>query len=150
VKREDEMFTAKQKAVEPKANPSVVIRLREITGELARDPMTMVFNTVEGGDCIVRSLLSRENIGVVDAGIPEGHTFPEHAHAGHIVECLMIYQGRALVEYKYKKPVTVDSQDIVCFCDGELHRVTAVKGYGDVRLIGITIPRDEGFPGATK
>ncbi|RKZ06540.1 hypothetical protein DRQ25_13700 [Candidatus Fermentibacteria bacterium] len=145
--REDKKMFAKRETVEPKLNPSVVLRLREVTGELARDPMTKVFKTEGGGDCVVRSLLSRKNVGVVDSGIPEGHAFPEHAHADHIVECLMIYQGRAKVEYKGGKVIEAGPQDVVCFSQGQLHRIVALVGYGDVRLIGITVPRDEGYPG---
>ena len=142
---EDGMFSKQETKEIPQ---SIMPKLREITGELARDPMTKVFKTIGGKDAIARSLLARTGVGVVDMSIPEGEVFPEHGHSDPIIEYLVVYEGRVSVLCTADGIVVEKGEGEICtITDEASHVVTAIKGYGDVRLVGITIPRDPSFPG---
>lgn len=142
------MFNKQCDAVEKHDPPSIIPRLKEITNELMRNPMTQVFKTVGGKDSIVRSLMARNTIGVVDASIPEGEMFPEHVHDEPAVEYLIVYTGRVAVFCLDTGDVQERGPGEVCrIPHGARHLVEAIAGHGDVRLVGITIPRDPDYPG---
>jgi len=137
-----------KQAIEKEDPPSIIPRLQEITNELMRDPMTKTFKTLNGKDSIVRSLMARNVIGVVDASIPEGEIFPEHIHENPIIEYMIIYQGRITVMNRSSGETSEKGPGgIFVISDEERHVVEAMSGYGNARVVVITIPREPSFPG---
>lgn len=141
------MFT-KTQPIEVEERPSVLPRLKEVTQELARGPMTKVYKTLGGLDTVVRNLMSRQSIGVVDAGIPEGEMFPDHVHDDPIVEHIIVYEGRiAVLDRSNGKVQEVGPGEVCSIATETPHMVESIKGYGNVRLVAITIPKEPDFPG---
>lgn len=125
---------------------SIVPKLREITNRLAGTPETKIFPLGQDSFSVVKSLCSKGMVGVVDAIIPEGLKFPTHLHEEPIIEYLIVYKGRLSVKVDEKDAVEVGVGEFCRFAEGVIHTVTAMEGYGDAEMIGITVPKDPGYP----
>ena len=97
---------------------------------------------VEGGLSVGASLLSKEEIGVMDLIVTKGGQWPVHAHTKE-KEWGVIYKGKIEVTCGGIKRI-LEPGDMIFFEQGELHCATALE---DTWLIAISIPRIEGYPG---
>ena len=126
-------------------------RLRELTHKLPHSPLIdfvesagnfMVSYAVDDGTCSGVGLLNRENIAVQVCEISKGAEFPKHFHEA--VEILIVISGELCIKYVgSEKMSTVKDRESHTIPQGVLHSVVAVE---ETVLIGITMPRAEGYP----
>lgn len=89
------------------------------------------------------SLLSTYRAGIALISIPNKGQFPRHSHAYPVqYELLIVLEGELIITINKQKQ-TLKENDYVKIDRNVKHYAVAV---GDVTLIAITIPRDEGFP----
>ena len=95
---------------------------------------------VEGGMCHGFPLMNDPMISVQKAVITEGSLFYTHVHESR--EWLVVYQGELEVTVGcVRKKIGVGESIVIK--PGEAHSVRALK---NAKLVGITIPRDTGYP----
>lgn len=133
--------------------PQDILKLRELTTSSVQDMDTKIYPAGDNMDCVVKSLMKRDSVGVVDSWMPSGGVFPRHDHDSHewlipyegtiIVELLVVIGGKEHTDEKYIVGPKEKNKSLL-IPPGIGHRVTALD---DIRLIGVTIPSDEGYPG---
>lgn len=93
--------------------------------------------------CIGVGLLNHEDVAVQDVKMIKDSNFPEHCH--HANEYLIIYSGKLRVKVEGKDWVELGPADSIYISREKLHKAVALE---DTGIIGITIPRDGGYPDA--
>lgn len=125
-------------------------KLEELTPKLPLVPSIKDFQIInEGvvkyrldkGEAISQSIYSTEDIAIAKFHIPEGSTFPTHAHYNSD-EWLIILNGTIslLLEEEY---ILLNRYDSIKITADKPHQAIAVE---NSTIIAITVPRDDGFP----
>ena len=124
--------------------PADIKKLQELTGSFAINRDVREFKLSDSAVSVVSNLLRKDEVGVIEATIPDGDTFPLHEH--DVYEWLIPYKGTMRVVMEDNVLMVGPDRDLtyIFLQPGEAHEVSAV---GDVGLIGITVPADEGYPG---
>ena len=122
-------------------------RLRELTPELPllasmSDNLAapIVHYDIPGGCALSTCLLAHSEIAVQDCFMPTGSSFPEHTHS--VKEVIVVYEGELRVSVGGRE-TTMRRGDVVYFIPGHPHTVEAIT---DVRVVGLTVPAEEGYP----
>ena len=125
--------------------PADILKLQELSASFGMDKDVKEFSLGDGMVATVKSLINNDDVAVVNAIIPDGETFPMHDHA--VYEWLIPYMGIMRVDTGGSVLMIGPEKEMkyIIFQPGDPHSVSAI---GDVGLIGITVPADEGYPGA--
>ena len=141
------MFAAqrKERFVNSYRPPADIMKLQELSASFGIDENVKEFSLGNDMVATVTSLIKSDDVAVVNAFIPDGETFPMHSHA--VYEWLIPYMGVMKVDSGGSVLMIGPDKEMkyIIFQPGDAHSVSAV---GDVGLIGITVPADEGYPGA--
>lgn len=98
-------------------------------------------DTVGPGKSILRGLMKRKAIAVLDCVIEKGVVFPEHKHANE-AEWLMVYEGE--IEFTLEGETRIiKAGEYVEIQPEQAHITVAIT---DARILAVTMPADEGFP----
>ena len=125
--------------------PADIMKLQELSASFGADHGVKEFILDNGGVSTVISLINNDDVAVVNVIIPDGKTFPTHDH--DVYEWLIPYMGTMMVDTGGGVVMVGPDKETkyIVFQPGDPHSASAV---GDVGLIGITVPADEGYPGA--
>jgi len=124
--------------------PADIMKLQELSASFGKDDNVKEFKLGNGTVAPTTNLLNNDKVAVVNSLIPDGETFPMHDH--EVYEWLIPYMGVMKVDTGGGVLMVGPDKEMkyVIFQPGDPHSVSAI---GDVGLIGITIPADEGYPG---
>ena len=125
--------------------PADILKFKELSASLGIDGRVKEFDLGDGAVSTATSLIADDKVSVVNAIIPDGETFPMHDHA--VYEWLIPYMGIMRVDTGGSVFMIGPDKEMkyIIFQPGDPHEVSAI---GDVGVIGITVPADEGYPGA--
>ena len=122
-------------------------RLRELTPDLpllasmsASLSEPIVKYDIPGGCALSTCLLAHSEVAVQDCFMPAGAKFPEHTHS--VKEVIVVYEGELRVSFGDRE-TTMKRGDVVYFVPGQPHSAKAIT---DVRVVGLTVPAEEGYP----
>ena len=123
--------------------PADIMKFKELS-RFIRDDNTSEFMLGDNVVSTVTSLLKTDGVGVVNALVPDGETFPTHEH--DVYEWLIPYAGTMKIDTGGSVVMVGPDKEMkyIVFTPGVSHTVSAV---GDVGVIGITVPPDAGYPG---
>lgn len=96
---------------------------------------------LECGDCFGFNLLYEENCSIQKAYMSKDSFFPQHEHTSK--EILIVIDGEVKVHKFGSESVVLKVGDTIEINPGEIHTVHSLK---DTWMIGISIPREEGYP----
>ena len=127
--------------------PSDILKFQELSASFRRSEDIKEFSLGSGAVVPAINLLKNDKVAVVNSFIPDGETFPMHEH--DVYEWLIPYMGVMKVDTGGGVLMVGPDKETkyIIFQPGDPHSVSAI---GDVGLIGITIPADEGYPGAKR
>jgi quercetin dioxygenase-like cupin family protein len=127
-------------------------KIRALTDGLVAHPLidvtTLVGDKVvydcPSGSCKGLCLLNMPGVAVQLAEAEAGTIFPAHTHSDGAVEYLIVIDGELVHEID-GRTVSASTGGFLFVHAGASHSVIAVA---KTRMIGITIPRSEGYPNA--
>ncbi len=127
--------------------PADIMKLQELSSSFNSDTGDKEFDLGDGKVSALTNLMNNDDVAVVNAIVPDGATFPVHDHI--VYEWVIPYMGVMKVDTGGGVLMIGPDKErkYIVFQPGEPHSISAI---GDVGVIGITVPADEGYPGAER
>jgi quercetin dioxygenase-like cupin family protein len=134
---------------------NITNKLKEIATQIPDDVSVMTINDfkfiengitkykLKNGCATSRSLLCNEKISIALTAIPDGGFLREHEHVFPVkYELIMLLEGTLKMNIGGKETL-IEEEEFVKIERNIKHDALAI---GDVLLVALTIPKDEGFP----
>ena len=119
-----------------------LVRIPNLSDILIRqDNHTFKYHS-KGGECTSVAIKTCPEISICESIMTQGCKLDIHEHEQGY-EILIVLKGELFVDFLDGRTLQLEDNGYVVFEKDEPHQVTSVK---NTKLIGITVPKDAGYP----